>query len=78
MTMALPISENIASGPTDLTAAEREVASLAAAGLTDAAIARRRGRSARTVANQMASIRRKLRVCSRREVASRLAAWSPY
>ena len=41
------------------------------AGLANAAIARRRGTSARTVANQVASIFRKLGVQSRAELAAR-------
>lgn len=56
-----------------LTAAEREVAALAAAGLGNAAIARCRGTSERTVANQMAAILRKLKVGSRYELAALLA-----
>jgi DNA-binding CsgD family transcriptional regulator len=60
----------------DLSRAEREVAKLAAAGLTNAAIAMRRGTAVRTVANQMASILLKLRAGSRYEVAARLALCS--
>lgn len=56
-----------------LSPAEREVAALAAAGLGNAAIARCRGTSERTVANQMASILRKLKVSSRYELAALLA-----
>lgn len=56
-----------------LTSAEREVASLAAAGLSNAAIARERGTAARTVANQMASLLRKLGVGARYLLAARLA-----
>ncbi len=51
-----------------LTAAEREVARLMAAGLSNADIARRRGSSPRTVANQAASIFGKLGVRSRLEL----------
>lgn len=60
------------SSPADLatlTAAERDVARHVLAGLSNAAIATRRGTSARTVANQLASIYRKLDVCSRAELA---------
>lgn len=53
-----------------LSAAEREVATDAAAGLSNAAIAKKRGRSARTIANQLASIYRKLGVASRAELAA--------
>lgn len=55
-----------------LSAAEREVAGDAAAGLSNAAIAKKRGRSPRTIANQLASIYRKLGVVSRAELAARL------
>ena len=54
-----------------LTEAEADVARLAVAGLSNAAIAKQRGTSLRTVANQMASILRKLDVQSRRELAAR-------
>jgi DNA-binding CsgD family transcriptional regulator len=56
-----------------LTDAERQVATLAAAGLSNASIARCRQTSTRTVANQMAAIMRKLRVGSRYSLAARLA-----
>jgi len=56
-----------------LTAAEREVAILAAAGLSNLAIARCTNKALRTVANQMASIMRKLGVGSRYDLAARLA-----
>lgn len=56
-----------------LTPVERHVASLAAEGLSNAAIGRGRGTSERTVANQMASIMRKLKVGSRYQLAARLA-----
>jgi len=52
-----------------LTDAERAVALHAVAGLSNAAIAKRRKSSARTVANQLASIYRKLGVGSRAELA---------
>jgi DNA-binding NarL/FixJ family response regulator len=57
---------------TELTAAEREVALEALAGLSNAEIAARRQRSPRTVANQLSSIYRKLLVASRAELAARL------
>lgn len=55
-----------------LTPAELDVAALVLEGLTNLAIAERRGRSVRTVANQLASIYAKLEVGSRAE----LAAWA--
>lgn len=56
-----------------LTDAEHEVARDAIDGLSNAEIARRRGRSARTIANQLASIYRKLGVTSRCELAALLS-----
>jgi DNA-binding NarL/FixJ family response regulator len=56
-----------------LTPVERQVASLAARGLSNAAIGKQRGKSERTIANQMASILRKLEVGSRYELAALLA-----
>jgi DNA-binding NarL/FixJ family response regulator len=53
-----------------LTDAEREVASLMLEGASNAEIARARGSAVRTVANQAASIFRKLGVSSRRELAA--------
>jgi DNA-binding CsgD family transcriptional regulator len=52
----------------NLTSAELEVARLAAAGRTNAEIARKRRTSVRTVANQMAKILRKLGVGSRADI----------
>lgn len=60
-----------------LTAAEGEVARLMAAGLSNAEIARSRGSSPRTVANQAASIFRKLGVTSRLGLYSLLAQGDP-
>ncbi len=54
-----------------LTAAERDVARLAARGLSNREIAASRGTSVRTVANQVASVFVKLGVGSRRELAAR-------
>ncbi len=54
-----------------LTPGEAAVASLAVTGLSNAGIARARGSSPRTVANQLASVFRKLGVASRLE----LFAW---
>ena len=58
---------------TRLTAAERQVARVMAQGLTNAEIARSRGSATRTVANQAASIFRKLGVKSRLELGALLA-----
>ena len=60
--------------PPSLTKAERAVALLVLDGRTDAEIAAARGVSKRTVANQVASIFRKLDVSSRVELATRLRA----
>jgi DNA-binding CsgD family transcriptional regulator len=56
------------STPEGLTSAEAEVIALVRAGLSNAEIARRRGRSVRTVANQIASIFAKCGVRSRAEL----------
>ncbi len=58
---------------TGVTAAERVVLRLAAAGLSNAEIAARRRVSPRTVANQIASLFRKLGVHSRLELQAWLA-----
>jgi DNA-binding NarL/FixJ family response regulator len=58
------------TAPAPLTAAEAAVAALAAAGLSNGAIARERGSSPRTVANQLASVFRKLGVASRLELCA--------
>ncbi len=55
-----------------LSRAEREVVEFLLSGASNAEIARQRGTSARTVANQAASIFRKLGVGSRMELAHRL------
>jgi len=56
-----------------LTAAEHEVLELLLAGRTNAEIARRRRTAPRTVANQLGSIYRKLRVGGRRQLLALLA-----
>jgi DNA-binding NarL/FixJ family response regulator len=56
-----------------LTNAERAVAKLVARGATNDEIARARKTSLRTVANQIASIMRKLGVASRVAIAARIA-----
>jgi DNA-binding CsgD family transcriptional regulator len=57
--------------PDGLTPAERQVALAVLAGLSNAEVARMRGSSPRTVANQLATIYRKLGVRSRAELAAR-------
>lgn len=61
-------------GLTALTASEREVAELILAGCSNRHIARERGTSERTVANQVQSIFRKLGVVSRAELAAKLSS----
>jgi DNA-binding NarL/FixJ family response regulator len=73
--LSVPLHRAVAMDP--LTQAEREVAALAASGLSNQAIARNRGKALRTVANQIASTLRKLGVGSRYELAARLARRSP-
>lgn len=58
--------------PDTLTAAEREVVKLVAQGLSNEEIGAQRGRSARTIANQLAAVYRKLGVFSRTELLARL------
>jgi DNA-binding NarL/FixJ family response regulator len=59
--------------PSSLTTAEAAVATLAIEGLSNAAIARKRKTSVRTVANQLRSIYAKLAVGSRRQLRSRFS-----
>ncbi len=56
-----------------LTPAERQVVLLIARGLSNADIARRRGSAPRTIANQAASVFRKLGVGSRLELGALIA-----
>lgn len=68
---------SIATGPAladTLSPAEREVVQDVLAGLANSEIASKRERSARTIANQLASIFRKLGVGSRFELTARLVA----
>lgn len=58
--------------PETLTSSEREVVQLVAQGLSNEEIAAARGRSARTIANQLAAVYRKLGVFSRTELLARL------
>lgn len=67
--VSLPVAD---AGGSQLTDAERAVAELAARGLSNAAIAARRGCAQRTVANQLAAVFKKLGVTSRRELGVRL------
>ncbi len=71
MVMSLPAAATAALDLV-LSAAEVQVANDAATGLSNAAIGKKRSRSPRTVANQLASIYRKLGVASRAELAARL------
>lgn len=57
--------------PSPLSAAEKEVASLVIAGLSNADIARKRGTAVRTVETQLSSIYEKLKVLSRHELRVR-------
>jgi DNA-binding CsgD family transcriptional regulator len=59
--------------PAKLSGAEREVVALLLAGKSNAEIAKARGVALRTVANQVASILRKLRVGSRSALLATLA-----
>jgi DNA-binding NarL/FixJ family response regulator len=59
--------------PGRLTLAELEVALAVVRGLSNAAIAKSRGASVRTVANQLAAIMKKLSVSSRAELAARFS-----
>jgi DNA-binding NarL/FixJ family response regulator len=60
-----------------LSPTERSIASLALRGLSNVAIGRARGTTARTIANQLSAIYRKLGVGSRRELCARIkgAEW---
>jgi DNA-binding CsgD family transcriptional regulator len=57
-----------------LTATEAFVAEMAAAGLSNADIARLRGCSVNTVGNQLAAVYQKVGVRGRRELGARLAS----
>src|SRR5262245_23551174 len=59
--------------PESFSPAEREVAAAIAVGCSNAAIAKRRGTSVRTVENQIYGIFRKLGIGSRSELAAYLA-----
>ena len=68
------ISRPIPAVESRLTPAELEVAKLVAAGLTNAEISAVRGRSERTIANQIGNILHKLRADSRHQIARVLGA----
>ena len=74
LTVEDPAGLRVGSTPSamDLTVAEQEVARLAVRGLSNEHIARARGSRARTVANQLATVYRKLGVSGRRELRARL------
>jgi DNA-binding NarL/FixJ family response regulator len=67
--LSIPLPSTLPLGD-NLTAAEREVLELLLRGSSNAQIAAVRATSARTVANQLAAIYRKLGVTSRAEVAA--------
>jgi DNA-binding NarL/FixJ family response regulator len=77
MVLSYPIEESDPLPETELSPAEIEVARLAIEGLSNAEIAARRETRIRTVANQMASILRKLDLTSRRELAARYPLGAP-
>ncbi len=68
MVMEFPIDET--TGGDALTPAEHAVVAAIEAGKSNGQIARERGTSARTVANQVASLFRKLNVGSRAELVA--------
>ena len=73
--VSVPVADSLdAPEASALTESERAVAALAATGLSNADIARRRKCSARTVANQLAAVYRKLGVTSRRELRARFGS----
>jgi DNA-binding NarL/FixJ family response regulator len=70
LVLSLPATSNLAAA---LSPAEIEVARAIVRGATNAEIARVRGTSVRTVANQVASILRRLGARSRADVAAKLS-----
>lgn len=70
LVVSVPLEETLPAG---LTSAELEVARAIVRGASNAEIARQRATSVRTVANQVASILKKLDVGSRAQVAAKLA-----
>ena len=71
--LVLPAIRPPEPGPLGLTSAQREVALLAAEGLTNAAIAALRNSSQHTVANLLAAAYAKLGIAGRRELRARLS-----
>jgi len=70
--VSVPIATELdAPDAAALTQSERAVAALAASGLSNQAIARRRRCSARTVANQLSAVYEKLGLKSRRQLRAR-------
>lgn len=67
----LPSTRSESEPAVSLTPSEREILGLLVEGRSNADIAHLRGKSPRTIANQVASIFRKLGVGSRRELRSR-------
>jgi DNA-binding CsgD family transcriptional regulator len=71
----LAVSQREPQLPSSLTMTEREVAHLAALGMSTAQIASLRRASRRTVENQLARVFRKLKIASRGELCA-LAFWN--
>jgi DNA-binding NarL/FixJ family response regulator len=68
----IPLESDLSDAESRLTKAQREVLELALQGLSDRAIARARGTSARTVANQLRAVFRALGVSNRLELAAKI------
>ena len=68
----MPVGQSAAADPQGLTPRERAVAGLVEKGLTNAAIADRLGISGKTAANYVATVKLKLGVGSRRDIAQSL------
>jgi DNA-binding CsgD family transcriptional regulator len=73
----LSLPSPVARLPAVLTDAERHVAALVLDGLSNRSIAEMRGTSVRTVANQIASVFRKLNVTGRAELGDATASRRP-
>lgn len=72
--LSFPLSTPSKRPPTSLSAAEQEVVAGILGGQSNSEIARARRTSVRTVANQVASIFRKMEVSSRAELVARFSA----
>lgn len=68
--VSLPSEDHSVARVAELTRAERAVVVLALLGHTNSSIALQRGSTPRTVANQLASVYRKLGISGRRELAA--------